>query len=255
MTAHATSDQNPLKRQMLLDEHAIRFLKLKKVAPALLLNRLRARLTLAHQSANSANGRAGQSAAPLVAAARCHVIDPVTAQKVFQSRNAKITDSVRANQSKVRNFHSKNFFFLIPFFQNKTAIPTSRALQNASSVMTGLHGVLAQPLAVLAPASAKRNATANHPTNATAAKFQKVRIRMISSKRASARTLRALAGATGLPGASVQTAAVLTRERGSVPVFARTKTAMKRTMSSRKSARVILACGPAGQNGASASAA
>lgn len=223
---------------MLLDEHATRFRKLKKVAPVLLWNRLRARLMLVHQSANLANGRAGLIAAPLVVAARCHEIDPVTVPKEFQSRNAKITDSVRANQSK-----------------NKTAIPTSRAHQNANLATTGLHGVLARQHAVLAPVSAKRDATANHPTNATAAKFQKVQIRMISSKPASARTLRALAGATGLPGASVQTAVVLTRERGSVPVFARTKTVMKRTMSSRKSARVILACGRAGQNGASASAA
>jgi len=223
---------------MLLDEHAIRFRKLKKAAPALLLNRLLARLMLVRQSANLANGRAGLSAAPLVVGARCHEIDPVTAQKVFQSLNAKIMDSVRVNQSK-----------------NKNAIPTSLALQNANSVTTGLHGVLARPLAVLALVSAKRTATANLPTNATAAKFRKARIQMTSSKPASARTLRALAGATGLPGASVQTAAVLTRERGSAPVFARTKTAMRRIMSSRKSARAILACGPAGQNGANASAA
>jgi hypothetical protein len=36
-------------------------------------------------------------------AARCHEIDPATVPKEFQSRNAKITDSVRANQSKVKS--------------------------------------------------------------------------------------------------------------------------------------------------------
>ena len=128
----------------------------------------------------------------------------------------------------------------------------SRVLPSASSATTGHHGVPARPLAVLAPGNARRNATVNLPTNVTAAKFLKAQTQTTSLKRVIARTLRVLAGATGLPGASVQTDAELTHERENVPVFARTKTVMKRTISSRKSAQAILACGPAGQNGANA---
>lgn len=235
MTELATSDRNHLKRQILHDEHAILFQKLKKVAPALLLNRHRAQLMRVHRNANLANGLAGLNAALLAAVGKCPAIDPATAQKVFQNRNAKITDSVKAN-----------------LLKSKTAIPTSRALLSASSVTTGLHGVLAQQLAVLVPVSARRNATANLRTNAMVAKFLKVQTLTISSRPAIALTRRALAGATGRHGANVQTDAVLTRERGNAPVFARTKTVMRRTISSRKSAQAIPACGPVGQNGASA---
>jgi len=238
VTELATSDQNHLKHQKLRDELAILFQILKKVAQVPLLNRLRAQLMLVRQNASSANGVVGQSVAQLAAEAKCLVIDPATAQKVFQNRNAKTTDSARASQSK-----------------SKTAIPTSRALQSASSVTTGLRGVLAQQLAVPARVSGRKNAIANLPTNAMVAKFQKVPTLTTSSRLAIALTRLALAGVTGRPGANVQTDAVLTLERVNVPVFARTRTAMRRTISSRKSALVILACGPAGQNGASALAA
>ena len=109
VTVPAMSDQNLLKSQMLREELASLFQILKKVAQAHLLNRLRARLMPVRLNANLANGRAGLSAAPLVVAARCHVIDLVTAQKVFQNRNARTMDSVRASLSKVFYFISSYF--------------------------------------------------------------------------------------------------------------------------------------------------
>ena len=131
----------------------------------------------------------------------------------------------------------------------------SLALLTVNSATTGPHGVHAQPLAALDLANERKSATARAQTNATAAKFPKDPILMTFSRLVTALTLHALAGETGLHGASAPIAVELTLELESDLAFAKMRTATRKTTLSKSSVLVTLACGPAGLSGPSVSAA